>query len=332
MTFNFLATMPKLPAEVREKMDHSLLEEAELNLNYMLLTVSACLIATFGLIANSTTAIIGAMIVAPLMMPLRGLALGALEGKVVLFRRSLISLFVATLVAIILSYSLGVIISVPEFGSEVLARTQPNLIALGVAMVAGGVSGFAKVRPKISDAVAGTAIAVALMPPLCVVGLSLSQGMWQFSAGAFLLYSTNFLGITLACMLVFVWAGYSPMTTSIQALLWTIALTGVLVIPLGISFIRLVKQSQLQATLKKILVSRTVTVGQQVELIKTDVNWTASPPEVRLIVLANQPLTPKQVALVENFLQKEIGRPFKLIFQVREVQEVRAKDITKHPK
>jgi uncharacterized membrane protein len=41
----------------------------------------------------------------------------------------------------------------------------------------------------VSDALAGTAIAVALMPPLCVVGLSLSQGLWQYSWGAFLLYT-----------------------------------------------------------------------------------------------------------------------------------------------
>ncbi|MGE5660324.1 MAG: DUF389 domain-containing protein [Actinomycetota bacterium] len=321
--------MSKVSAEALEAMYLSLLEEAQLNLNYMILTVGACLIATFGLIANSTAVIIGAMIVAPLMMPLRGLAFGALEGNPVLFRRSLSSLLVATLVAIFLSYSLGLLLNFPEFGSEVLARTQPNLIDLGIAVAAGGISGFAKVRPRISDALAGTAIAVALMPPLCVVGLSLSQKMWQFSWGALLLYLTNFLGITLACMLVFVWAGYSPLAKSRKALFWALALTGVLVIPLGASFVQLLRQAQLQATIRKILVSRTVTVGQQVELINTEVNWTAAPPEVRLIVLAKQPLTAKQVALVEQFLTREMRQPFQLIFEVRKVEEVRAKDIVK---
>jgi len=324
--------MAKVSLEEMEQIRDSLLEDAQLNLNYMVLTVSACLIASFGLLSNSAAVIIGAMIIAPLMMPLRGLAFGALEGNAVLFRRSLISLFLATLVGILLSLLLGLIINLPEFGSEVLARTQPNLIDLGIAIVAGGMSGFAKVRPKVGDALAGTAIAVALMPPLCVVGLSFSQGFWQFSWGAFLLYLTNLLGITLACMLVFIKTGYAEKGQTKQALFSTIALTAVLVIPLGISFVQLVRQVQLQATLKKILVSRTVTVGQQVELVKTDVDWTANPPIVRLVVLANNPVTSKQVDLVEKFIEKEMKRPFQLVFQVREVREVRSKDFSKPPK
>lgn len=321
--------MPHASPEELEQTYRSLLEDAQLNLNYMVLTVSACLIATFGLLSNSAAVIIGAMIIAPLMMPIRGLAFGALEGDPLLFRHSLTSLFVATGTAISLSCGLGFVINLPEFGSEVLARTQPNLIDLGIAVAAGSVSGFAKVRPKISDALAGTAIAVALMPPLCVVGLGLSQGNFQFSWGAFLLYLTNLLGINLACMLVFVWAGYAPFSKSKRALSWALALTGILAIPLGVSFLQLVRQAQLQATIKNILVSRTVTVGQQVDLIKTEVDWTASPPIVRLIVLANEPLTPKQVGLVEQFLRQEIGQPFKLVFLLREVQEVTTETVAK---
>ncbi|OCR00995.1 hypothetical protein BCD67_06450 [Oscillatoriales cyanobacterium USR001] len=323
--------MTKVSVAEIEQMHDSLLEDSHLNLNYMVLTVSACLIASFGLLSNSAAVIIGAMIIAPLMMPLRGLAFAALEGNTRLFRRSLISLFVATAVGILLSCFLGVLVDLPEFGSEVLARTQPNLIDLGIAVVAGGMSGFAKTRPKVGDAMAGTAIAVALMPPLCVVGLSLSQGFWQFSWGAFLLYLTNFLGIILACMVVFIWAGYGGKSKTKRALASTLALTAVLVIPLGISFAQLVRQVQLQASLKKILVSRTVTVGQQVELIRTNVDWTANPPVVHLDVLANEPLTSKQVDLVEKFIQKEMKRPFRLVFRVREVREVRSKDLPYNP-
>ncbi|HLO48713.1 MAG TPA: DUF389 domain-containing protein [Kamptonema sp.] len=323
--------MVKVSLEEIQQIREALLEDAQLNLNYMVLTVSACLIASFGLLTNSAAVIIGAMIIAPLMMPLRALAFGALEGNPILFRRSLISLFIATMVGILLSCLLGLIVDLPEFGSEVLARTQPNLIDLGIAVVAGGMSGFAKTRPQVSDALAGTAIAVALMPPLCVVGLSFSQGFWEFSWGALLLYLTNLLGITLACMLVFIWAGYAEKVKSQQALFSALVLTGVLVIPLGISFIQLVRQSQLQATLKKILVSRTVTVGQQVELVRTDVDWTANPPIVRLVVLANKPLTSKQVDLVEKFIEKEMKKPFRLVFQVREVREVRSKNFSAPP-
>lgn len=86
---------------------------------------------------------------------------------------------------------------------EVLARSEPTLLDLGIAIAAGGISGYAKVEPKVSSSLAGTAIAVALMPPVCVIGLGLSQADWSLSLGATLLYLTNLLGITLSCMLVF---------------------------------------------------------------------------------------------------------------------------------
>jgi uncharacterized hydrophobic protein (TIGR00271 family) len=295
----------------------------------MILTITACLIATFGLLSNSTAVIIGAMIVAPLMMPLRGLAFGALEGDPELFRRSIISLGVATIVALLLAILIGRLVGFPDFGSEVLARTEPTLLDLGIAVVAGGLSGFAKVRPKVSDALAGTAIAVALMPPLCVVGLSLSQGLWQYGWGAFLLYITNLLGITVACMLVYVLAGY---TRPNQVLGGAIALTGILVIPLGLSLFQLLRQSQLEYTLKVILLSQTITVGQQVELVKTQINWSTKIPTVSLRVRAKEPVTPKQVRLVQQFVSQQLKQPFKLVFEVAPVQNVVADDASGTPK
>jgi uncharacterized hydrophobic protein (TIGR00271 family) len=321
--------MSQVSAEAIEKMCQELREDSELNLNFMILTITACLIATFGLLSNSTAVIIGAMIVAPLMMPLRGLAFGALEGDPELFRRSITSLGVATIVALLLAILIGRLVGFPDFGSEVLARTEPTLLDLGIAVVAGGLSGFAKVRPKVSDALAGTAIAVALMPPLCVVGLSLSQGLWQYSWGAFLLYITNLLGITVACMLVYILAGY---TRPNRVFGGAIALTGILVIPLGLSLFQLLRQSQLEYTLKVILLSQTITVGQQVELVKTQINWSTKIPTVSLRVRAKEPVTPKQVRLVQQFVSQQLKQPFKLVFEVAPVQNVVADEASGTPK
>ena len=95
-----------------------LLIEASWRLNFIVLTVSSCLIATFGLISNSTAVIIGAMLVAPLMLPLRGLAFAALEGELQLFWRSLYSITGATLLALSLSWMTGTLVGIPEFGSD----------------------------------------------------------------------------------------------------------------------------------------------------------------------------------------------------------------------
>ncbi|NJM62719.1 MAG: DUF389 domain-containing protein [Oscillatoriales cyanobacterium RU_3_3] len=305
-----------------DRIRSDLLEESTLDINYLVLILGSCIIATFGLLANSAAVIIGAMIIAPLMLPIRGLAFGAVEGNIILFRKGLIALAVGTVFAIVLACFLGILVQLPDFGSEVLARSKPTLLDLGIAIAAGGISGYAKVQPKVSATLAGTAIAVALMPPICVIGLGLSQANWSLSLGATLLYLTNLLGITLSCMLTSLMAGYTPLHRARKALFWAIGLTAVLIIPLGASFVELIEQAQLEASLKRALLNRTITF-QRVELIKTDTNWLAQPPEVRLSVRSSEPVTPKQVQLLEAFVEKEMGQKFTLIFQVSQVEEVR---------
>ncbi|MGB2923771.1 MAG: DUF389 domain-containing protein [Limnothrix sp.] len=297
-----------------------LLIEASWRLNFIMLTVSSCVIATFGLISNSTAVVIGAMLVAPLMLPLRGLAFAALEGELNLFWRSLYSITGATLLSLGLSWLIGVIVGIPDFGSELIARTQPNLLDLGIAVAAGSISGFAKVRRGISDALAGTAIAVALMPPLCVVGLSLSQGFMGFAKGAFLLYLTNLLGITLACMVVYIIAGYAEIN---HALGWTIALTAILLVPLGARFVELVNQLKLQEEIVTQL-KNTTTLSEDVANVRIRIDWTNSPAIIYVNLQAQKKITPKQALLVEEFLQKRTQEDFRVIFRVSPIEEVQS--------
>ncbi len=312
----------KVAPQKRQDLQLGLLEESTLEINYMVLIFGSCAIATFGLISNSSAVIIGAMLIAPLMFPIRGLAFGALEGDLSLFRKGLQAIAVGTIFSVVLALAIGSLIGLPEFGSEVISRSKPNLIDLGIAVAAGGISGFAKIQPKVSGTLAGTAIAVALMPPICVIGLGLSHGDWSLSLGATLLYLTNLLGITLSCMLTFLITGYTPLEDAKRPLMWTLGLTTLLVIPLGISFIELTRQAHLEASLKEALLNRTITF-QRVELVDIDTDWLTNPPEVYLTVRSREVLTPKQVRLLEEFVAKEMGRDFTLVFSVSQVEEVR---------
>lgn len=161
------------------------------------------------------------------------------------------------------------------------------------------------------------------MPPVCVIGLGASQGDWSLSQGATLLYLTNLLGITLSCMLAFLLAGYAPLKRAQRALIWTVLLTAILLIPLGFSFAKLVQQARLEVSLKEVLLSRTLTF-QRVELLRSNTNWLTDPPQVRLSVRAQETVTPKQVKLLEEFVSREMGQSFTLIFEVSQVEEVRA--------
>ncbi len=308
--------------EQLQQLQTDLLAESTLDSAYIILIISSCAIATLGLLSNSAAVIIGAMIIAPLMLPIRGLAFGALQADITLFRKGIIAVAVGTILAVAIALTLGLLVGLPSYGSEVLARSKPTLLDLGIAVAAGGISGYAKIETKISGSLAGTAIAVALMPPICVIGLGLAQGNWSLSLGATLLYLTNLLGIALSCMVTFVVAGYTSMARARQPLIWTMALTAVLLIPLGVSFARLVRQAQLETSLRRALLNRTVTFGR-LQLLNSNTNWLTNPPEVRLSVRAREPVTPRQVELLEEFIKQEMGQPFTLIFEVGQVEEIR---------
>ncbi|KJH69703.1 hypothetical protein UH38_22525 [Aliterella atlantica CENA595] len=313
----------KIPLQQVEEMRRGLLEESTISITYLVLILGSCVIATLGLLSNSAAVIIGAMIIAPLMLPIRGVAFGALEGNVILFRKGSIAILVGTFLAIALAFFIGYLVSLPVFGSEIISRSAPTLLDLGIAIAAGGISGFAKVQPKISESVAGTAIAVALMPPICVVGLGLAHANWGLSLGATLLYLTNLLGITLSCMLTFLITGCTSVRRARKALLWTLAFTSILIVPLSAGLFRLIRQSQLEASVRQALLNRTFTL-QRMVLLNSDVNWFSNPPQVRLSVRSKEPVTPRQVMLLEEFLEKEIGQKFTLIFEVGEIEEVRS--------
>jgi uncharacterized hydrophobic protein (TIGR00271 family) len=162
------------------------------------LLVLAAVIAGSGVVADSTATVIGAMIVAPLMTPILGTALALVLADP---RRALASagLVVAGAVVVIaIGYALGLLIPGPivaDTNSQVAGRVSPKLIDLVTALATGVVGAFALVRSDISDTLPGVAIAISLVPPLAVVGLTLESGAADQSAGALLLFTTNVTAI-----------------------------------------------------------------------------------------------------------------------------------------
>lgn len=169
--------------------------EARLDQSYVVLTVAASLIATLGLLADSAAVVIGAMLIAPWILPLRSASFAILEGRLALVGRALLTLAVGVGITVLTSAALGWVANLPVLGDEVLGRTTPNLLDLGIALVAGSIATYGRLKPEAVSSVAGTAIAVALVPPVCVLGLLLSLQQWEPARGAALLFAANLLGI-----------------------------------------------------------------------------------------------------------------------------------------
>jgi uncharacterized hydrophobic protein (TIGR00271 family) len=175
--------------ERRTEVQALLRQSARPNFGFFLLVVLSCVIATLGLLTDSAAVIIGAMLVAPLMSPIVGLGLASITGDSRLLADSasalLRGLLLAILIAFILTLSNHALPFIPladELPREVIARTHPSPLDLTIALAGGLAAAFAIAMPDISAALPGVAIATALMPPLCAVGIGLAEGRWDVAS------------------------------------------------------------------------------------------------------------------------------------------------------
>ena len=300
--------------------------EARLDEPFVVLTVAASLIATLGLLADSPAVVIGAMLIAPWILPLRSASFAIVEGRLPLVGRALLTLAVGVAITMALSAGLGWLARLPVLGDEVLRRTTPNLLDLGIALVAGSIATYGRLRPEAVSSIAGTAIAVALVPPVCVLGLLLSIQQWGPARGAALLFAANLLGILSGGLLTLVVS-----QASLRQQLWrsriglvSLLLTGLLLIPLTGSFLSLVSQAQRRQALQQVeraitesLRQRTITLGKDSELTSVSIDWNQNPPLIKAAVSVSRPNLPtsKQVAAVQDFINKQQGFNFRLLVQ-----------------
>ena len=205
-----------LTYERRQEVLDQLSASSSPNFDFFLLVILSAAIATFGLITDSTAVIIGAMLVAPLMSPILGLSLASVAGKRNMFERAIGALGRGVLLAIALATMISWLSQLLPFDllttmpGEVLSRTRPSPIDLGIALAGGAAAAYALAQPQLSAALPGVAIATALMPPLCTVGIGISLRSPEIALGAFLLFLTNLVTISFAGILVFAALGFRP--------------------------------------------------------------------------------------------------------------------------
>lgn len=162
----------------------------------------AIFVASIGLNVNSAAAIIGAMLISPLMGPIMGIGYGIAIYDFPLIKRALTNLGIATGLSILTSAVYFSITPLSQAQTELLARTTPTIWDVLIALFGGMAGSVAATRRKKSNVIPGVAIATALMPPLCTVGYGLAHWNWEFVVGAFYLFSINSVFIAISMVLV----------------------------------------------------------------------------------------------------------------------------------
>ncbi len=260
---------------------------------FWILLILASVIAGAGVISDSTATVIGAMIVAPLMTPILGMMLAVVLGDRANLLRSIALVLSGAMAAIAIGYLLGLGIADPVIAAtntQVAGRVNPRLIDLIAAVATGAVGSVALVRRDISDTLPGVAIAISLVPPLAVVGLTAESGAWDESVGALFLFGTNVASILATGIVVMalyrVYQMVAPAVTPEKravnrrnAVLVIVSFFAVILVPLVGSTAQIARDRSRESTVRSITQTWADEVGWEV----LDVSTTAYTVDVRVI-------------------------------------------------
>ena len=303
----------EITESAREKIYQSVLDSSHLDLEYAAMLAFAGLIALFGLLQNSVAVIIGAMLISPLMNPVLAAALALILGDWSLGRRA----------ASVLAWSIGGVIALTwlvawltplkQVTPEILARTNPNLLDLLVAVLA-GLAGTLALRggPVSMTIIPGVAIAVAVIPPLAVVGFSLSGQHGAMAWGGFLLFVTNLVSIMISAVVVFRLMGFAPHEDTQEGrakLRKRMAASALVLIILAVPLIQTLRRAVNQIGLRSEVEGVIEGVFKTGHSTITDISYLEAGKslQVNLTLRTTQYFETPQIDAVQKALQKRFG-------------------------
>ena len=180
-----------------------LMESSTPGFDFYYLTGLSILMATLGLLLDSTSIVIGSMLIAPLLYPILGVALGLVMSNYEVLSRSMVTLITSLAVGLGLAVVATLLFGDGVLTNEILLRTDPSLIHFIVAVVAGAAVSFALAQPEWSETLPGIAISVALIPPLAVLGVGIAYMNMEVISGSIVMLLMNLAGIMFAAMISF---------------------------------------------------------------------------------------------------------------------------------
>jgi len=279
---------PDLKGEAGRSLRQAVQEEGTITKSYMLMCALSAGIAALGLLQSSTAVVIGAMLISPLMGPIASMGFGfaSLDGHQI--RDSIKVIAIGAAIGILTGVVLTWLSPIRNATPEIIARTEPTLLDLAVAILSGIAGAYATVQQKGATAI-GVAIATALMPPLATVGYGLGVANIGFAAGAFLLFLTNLAAIAFSFALIARLSGAARQLARVEItpryVLAGLAAFATLATPLAVTLYRVTAEARAQATVRRLLVEELKL--KPVNIAQLQVRWPLrGAPSVDAVVIA----------------------------------------------
>lgn len=287
----FYALFPTLERGERKQLVERIAVGAEGGVDFIMMMLLASALASLGLLEGSTAVVIGAMLVAPLMGPLVAAGFALTQGNLRLFRDAISVCGLGIIIGLGASLFFGALNPGFEPSMEIEARGNPDVLDLVIALASGMVAAYAMGRPNVAGTLAGVAIAAALLPPLAVIGIGLTNDRLFVAGNAAILFATNLVAIILGASLVFRLLGLhrSEGSTSsaprwVRRVTLTLALLAViLAMPLLVNVLEKSRSGQMRPATYPVAVDVRRAVGR----------YLAGHPSLRMIEMARQSIAPE---------------------------------------
>jgi uncharacterized hydrophobic protein (TIGR00271 family) len=287
------------------------------DVDYFIMIGLSAIIASYGLLQDSSAVIIGGMLVAPLFTPILAISLAIVRGDIQLLRLAIESALKGILLAIGVAILITVISPLKGVGGEIAARVTPNLFDLAVALASGAAGAYAIARKDVAASLPGVAIAAALVPPLSVLGIGLAIGDAQVAGGGGLLFLTNLVAIVLAGAVTLLLLGFRPAERGERearlrrGLVVSLALLVVITVPLAILFARAVESSSIRQSINHVM-TQEVAANDELELLEFDFQEEGDGLIVSARLYAYTPPSEDLVELWSERLTETLRRPVRL--------------------
>jgi uncharacterized hydrophobic protein (TIGR00271 family) len=315
--------LPTLNTKEQAEVSAAIRKGATAQADFYVMIGLSTIIAALGLLLNSPAVIIGAMLVAPLMAAIIGMALGIVHGDQALLLKSARTSAAGIAIAIAIGLVIGWLVPNASATPEVMARTAPNLLDLFVALAAGAAGAYALCRKEVAASLAGVAIAVALVPPLATVGITLSLLRFDLAGGAGLLFSTNLVAIAASGAVVFLLLGFAPPEThkkrrlTFWRSLWGVAgLLLAIALILGALTLQSLRQVRIDAALRTAIENQLDTRLEADVLEATYTTDASGALRIEATVRSVRLIPNADIAAVQQDLANQLDRPVALAVAV----------------
>lgn len=297
-------------------------EDLEFDESYFVQLFFSTIIACFGMLLGSTAVVIGAMIIAPIFMPILGLSVGILTTRDRTLQRSMTVLAGSISMVLLLTFILTIFTPIRETNPEILSRTNPTILDLFIALSSAVLGVLSYFYEKIGKSIAGVAISISLLPPLVASGIGLAFRDFEIFSKALILFGANTSAIIFAGIVTLYILKVRPHREEEQTrfrigvVLSSISILAIS-IPLTVYFTASIQETTERRLIIDTLNSQITSIHPEAEF--EDLSVTFNDP----IEVSGTLLLPEQVALtldqesaINQSLVDEVGRSLELKFNV----------------